>query len=80
MIDAGIHDGDTLTVDRTLQPNSGTIIIASVDGEALVKRLKLRDGKTLLASENKNYPPIDVTGFISFRILGVVTGLIRKIV
>jgi len=78
MVDAGIYEGDTLTVDRSLEARSGTIVVASLDGETLVKRLKVQSGRTYLISENQNYPPIEVTEYITFRILGVVTGLIRK--
>jgi DNA polymerase V len=41
MIEAGIHDGDLLVVDRTLRPASGDVIIASVDGDFTVKTLRL---------------------------------------
>lgn len=45
MIDAGIHDGDLLVVDRSLRPTSGDVIIASVDGDFIVKTLRLRNGE-----------------------------------
>ena len=41
MIDAGINPGDLLVVDRSLTPVDGDIIIASVDGEFTVKRLRV---------------------------------------
>ena len=41
MIEAGIHDGDLLVVDRSLRPASGDVIIASVDGDFTVKTLRL---------------------------------------
>ena len=40
MIEAGIHDGDLLVVDRSLRPASGDVIIASVDGDFTVKTLR----------------------------------------
>jgi len=39
MLGAGIHDGDILVVDRSLQVEPGDIVIAALDGELLVKRL-----------------------------------------
>ena len=78
MDDAGIREGDMLAVDCSIEPHSGSIVVAALDGDMLVKRLKIRDNKTFLISENKNYPPIEVTEMLSFRIIGVVTGLIRK--
>jgi DNA polymerase V len=41
MIEAGIHDGDLLIVDRSHRPASGDVIIASVDGDFTVKMLRL---------------------------------------
>ncbi|MBO5775442.1 MAG: translesion error-prone DNA polymerase V autoproteolytic subunit [Kiritimatiellae bacterium] len=41
MINAGINDGDLLVVDRSLSPANGDIIIASVDGDFTVKRLRI---------------------------------------
>lgn len=38
---AGIHDGDVLVVDRSLPPGHRKIVIASVDGEFVCKRLDL---------------------------------------
>ncbi len=58
MVGAGIHDGDILVVDRSLEPRHGKIIIAAVDGQLTVKRLQKRGSKTLLAPENKKYKPI----------------------
>ena len=52
MIGAGIFDGATLIVDRSLQPKSSNIVIADVDGEWMVKRLYKRSGVIKLLSEN----------------------------
>ncbi len=41
MEDARIHDGDVLVVDRALEPEHGSIVIAAVDNEFTVKRLLL---------------------------------------
>nr|WP_283092779.1 S24 family peptidase [Providencia rettgeri] len=40
MIDANINDGDVVIVDSALVAKDGDIVIASVDGEFTVKRLK----------------------------------------
>ena len=42
MIDAGIHDGDLLIVDRALEAGRGSVVIAVVFGEMTVKRLARR--------------------------------------
>jgi len=39
MIDAGIFDGDLLIVDRSIEPTTGDIVIAVVNGDFTVKKL-----------------------------------------
>lgn len=79
MVDAGIDDGDLLIVDRSREPEDGQIILAVINGEYTVKRLKFRNGECFLQPENKAYEPIRITQFMDFRIWGVVTGLIKKV-
>ena len=52
MLGAGISDGDILVVDRSLSPDNGSIIIAAINGEFTVKRLKLNGKKVFLMPEN----------------------------
>ena len=77
MIKAGIHHNDILVVDRSLEPTSGKIVIASVNGELTVKRLRIEDKKIKLVAENDAYSPIDITEEFDFRIWGVVTNVIH---
>lgn len=60
MIEAGIHDGDILIVDRALDPKNNDIVIAVIDGELTVKRLVIKDNKIYLYPENSNYKPIKI--------------------
>ena len=45
MLGAGIHDGDILVVDRSLEPRKGKVVIAAVDGQLTVNVYKKRDQK-----------------------------------
>ena len=54
MINAGINPGDLLVVDRSLTPVDGDIIIASVDGEFTVKRLRVEGNGELGIGNGKN--------------------------
>lgn len=78
MINAGIHNGDILIVDRALEPRNGDIAVCVIDGEFTVKRLQLIEDELYLAPENGSYSPIKVTEFQDFKVWGVVTFVIHK--
>jgi DNA polymerase V len=79
MIGAGIHSGDLLIVDRSLEPKDGNVVIAVLDGELTVKRIERHDGKLFLAPENKDYPLIPVTEEQFFQVWGVVTNVVHSL-
>ena len=78
MINAGIHSGDMLVVDKSLAATHGKIIIAAIDGELTVKRLSRQGGCVQLTPENDQYPVIDITNEQDLVIWGVVTHVIHQ--
>ncbi|MDW7649359.1 MAG: translesion error-prone DNA polymerase V autoproteolytic subunit [Nitrospiraceae bacterium] len=79
MIEAGIHSGDLLVVDRSLDAVDGNVIVAALDGELTVKRL-FRQGDILrLLPANTAYQPIEILTQQSFEIFGVVTNVIHSL-
>jgi DNA polymerase V len=74
---ARIFDGDILVVDRSIQPDSGMIVVAAVYGELVVKRLKKTQSGLRLVSENELYEPIEISDNEGCFVWGVVTGLAR---
>ena len=77
MIDAGIHAGDMVVVERRAAYKPGQIVVAQVDGEHTMKYLrKGKNGAHYLEPANKNYP--DIHPSESFRIEAVVTAVVRK--
>ena len=76
---AGIHDGDLLIVDRSLEPISGRVVIAVVDGELTIKRLRIQRGKYTLEPENENYPITKISKDMEFEVWGVVTNVIHPL-
>jgi DNA polymerase V len=79
MLEAGIHSGDVLIVDRALTPSDGSVVIAVVNGELTVKRLVKRHGQLLLMPENHQYPPLAITETTAFEVWGVVTYVIHRV-
>jgi DNA polymerase V len=79
MIGAGIHCGDLLIVDRSLEPKDKSVVIAVVDGEMTVKRIRIRGEKITLEPENENYCAWEITKDTQFEVWGVVTSVIHKL-
>ncbi|MDH3462742.1 MAG: transcriptional repressor LexA [Acidimicrobiia bacterium] len=77
MIDAGIHEGDLVAIRSQKEARDGEIVAALVDGEeATVKRLRRKDGKVILESENPNYPPMVFTEGVE--LIGKVVSVLRR--
>jgi DNA polymerase V len=79
MIGAGIHNGDLLIVDRSLDPKDKSIVIAVVSGEFTVKRLRISKRKIILESENENYPARQIGEEAEFEVWGVVTNVVHAL-
>jgi DNA polymerase V len=79
MVNAGIYPGDILIVDRSLEAVDKKIVIAVINGELTVKRLRIRSGNPFLEPENDQYQSIEVTPDMAFEIWGIVTNVIHKV-
>ncbi len=78
MTGVGIFDGDMLIVDRSLESHDRSIVIAALDGELTVKRLRIKNGTYMLFSENEKYPPIEIEDESDFSVWGVVTAVVHS--
>lgn len=76
MLDAGIHPGDTVVVEKCGSANAGDIVVAILDNEFTLKRFARERGRVVLRPENKAYPVIRPKGDVE--IFGVVVGQFRK--
>lgn len=79
MLGAGIHDDDLLIVDRALEAHDKSVVIAIVNGEFTVKRIKKENGRVWLMPDNKNYQPMEMTEGSELEVWGVVTNVIHKL-
>ncbi|MEM6838644.1 MAG: translesion error-prone DNA polymerase V autoproteolytic subunit [Cyanobacteria bacterium P01_C01_bin.120] len=73
MTGVGIYPNDLLIVDRAVDPISGSIVIAVINGDLTVKRLHQGGDRVALLPENPAYQPIEITPAMTFEIWGVVT-------
>ena len=79
MTDVGIHDGDLLIVDRSINPKNLSTVIANVNEELVVKTLMKEKGASYLTSGSKNIlDKINLTENPEIVIWGVVTYVIHK--
>lgn len=79
MCDAGILNGDLLIVDKSLTPKNNAIVIAVLNGELTVKRLKIINAKAFLYPANKDYQPIPIANTEALQLWGVVTYAIHNL-
>jgi DNA polymerase V len=78
MVDAGIQSSDVMVIDRALTPKNNDIILAVVNGEFTVKRIKKSEDELYLMPANENYKPMKITEEMNFQVWGVVTFIIHK--
>jgi len=78
MINASIHDGDIVIVDKSIKPQNGKIVIAVVDGEMLIRRLEKTMNSMRLVPETQKLSAIEVGEFSDVNIWGVVTYVIKS--
>lgn len=79
MTGAGIESGDKVVVDRSLRPAHDDIVVALVNGEFTIKRLRKLRGTVELHAANPAYPPITFTEGAELQVWGVVVGVVRRL-
>lgn len=78
MTGAGIFQNDVLVIDRSLTASDKDIVVALLNNEFTVKRLRTQ-GTLRLQAENPHYADIPITGETELVIWGVVTGVARSL-
>lgn len=79
MIGAGIHDGDEVLVDRAIDPREGHVVVACRNGELTIKRLRVKNGKLILAAENPHFADLEPGDGEDWTIWGVATRVLHKL-
>jgi repressor LexA len=78
MTGSGINDGDLIIVRRQQLAENGDIVVAVLNGETTVKRLRLEDRRIELVPDNPGLAPVKVRPEDDLRILGKVVGRKHK--
>lgn len=79
MKDAGIHDGDLLVIDKSIEPKDNKIAVCYIDGEFTLKRIHFENNVCWLIPANEKYKPIKVTPENDFLIWGIVIHVIKTL-
>jgi len=80
MTGAFLNHDDILVVDRSLEASDGSIVIAVVDGELTVKRLRINENGCRLVAENPDYPEVGFTDNSSCEVWGVVRAVVHTFI
>ena len=78
MINKGIYNGDIVIIDRSLNAQYGDIIIATLDGEFIIKEYSNCNNKPILIPHNPKYKTIYINENMDFAIWGIVIHSIRS--
>ena len=78
MKDCGILSGDILIVDRSLEVKNNDVVVALVNAEFTVKRIRFANKRVFLFPENKEYSCMEITEDMDFRVWGVVSNVIHS--
>ena len=75
MRDSGIDDGDLLVIDKSIEPKDGDVVVAYIDGDFTLKRIRMdaEEGCLWLMPANEQFRPIRITEDNNFMVWGVVT-------
>ncbi|WP_273545346.1 LexA family protein [Xanthomonas citri] len=78
MMALGIEAGDTLVIDKSLEPRHGDIVMVNWEGGFMIKQLRRRGGRLELHSGNPANAPIVVPEDVGLDVWGVVTWSFRR--
>ncbi|MFC8040323.1 LexA family protein [Paenarthrobacter sp. NPDC057355] len=76
---AGISDGDELIVNRALEPKDGSVVVAVLDGELTIKRLRITTAGVVLQADNPSFADIRVAALSELTIWGVATTCLHHV-
>ena len=76
MVGKNIVDGDLAVIEHGVEPRSGDVVAALIDGQVTLKTFVLQRGKPYLRAENPRYPSLIPQE--ELQIQGIMMALIRK--
>lgn len=77
MMGAGIFPGDLVVIDKSLEARDKQIVLAVINNEFTLKRLRIIGRQYFLYPENPAFQPIEIKAGMDFEVWGVVVCVIR---
>jgi DNA polymerase V len=74
-----IQPGALLLVDRMVETKDDDVVIARINDDLCVKKLRIEDGCIWLLAENEMYSPIQITEEMDFEVWGRVMYTIQQL-
>jgi DNA polymerase V len=78
MKDAGINEGDLLVIDKSAKVKDNDIAVCFLDGDFILKTIKIEPNGCWLLPANDKYQPIYITEQNDFLIWGIVKHVIKS--
>ena len=76
MVNAHIPDNAIVVIDKSIKPRNNSVIVASLNGENVIKHFVKTHAGLFLSPNNSAYKPIRITDEMDFSVWGVVTHVI----
>jgi DNA polymerase V len=76
MVNAHIPDNAIVVIDKSIKPRNNSVIVASVNGENVIKHFVKTHAGLFLSPNNSAYKPLRITDEMDFAVWGVVTHVI----
>jgi repressor LexA len=76
MLGKNIVDGDIAIIEHGMEPRSGDVVAALIDGRVTLKTFVVQQGKPYLRAENSRYP--NLIPQEELQIQGVMVALVRR--
>lgn len=78
LLDAGIHAGDLLVIDRSLEAMPGKLVLAIVNEQLIVRRVVRLDKQMALQGNEQHLPPMPIDDESDNLVWGVITHIIHR--
>jgi DNA polymerase V len=79
MVNSHIPNDAIVVIDKSLKPSNNNVVIATLDGERVIKHFVKTSRGVFLSPSNPAYKPVQINDDTDFAIWGVVTHVIVKL-